>query len=88
VEECLQTFEPLVTEVHQTPEAEVARAPSLPGGLVRLREVGREARNAFYAAGLLSILSLVLSLVLFLGLGRDALVVWQAGDDRVLVEVP
>ncbi len=88
MEESLQTFEPLVTEAHPASEAKAALAPSLPAGLVRLREAGREARNALFAAGLLSILSLLLSLVLFLGVVREADVVWQEEAQSVLVEAP
>jgi hypothetical protein len=83
VEEVLQTFEPLVTEVHPALEAKVPLASSLPAGLVRLREAGREARNAFFAAGLLALLSLVLSGVLFLGGGRGADVVWQEESQSI-----
>jgi len=91
VEEVLQTFEPLVTEVHQASEAKAPLVPSLPAGLVRLREAGREAQTAFFAAGLLALLSLVLSGVLFLGGGRGADVVWQEESESVqsvLVEGP
>jgi hypothetical protein len=91
VETSLQTFESLVTEVHPASEAKAALTPSLPAGLVRLREAGREARNALFAAVLLAILSLLLTLVLLLGVGREADVVWQEeaqSIQSVLVEAP
>ena len=88
MEKDVQTFEPLRTEIHQASDADPFLAPFGPAGIARLRSAGREARGAFLVAGLLAIVSLVLSAVLFFGLGNDVLVVWQEGDDRVLVEVP
>ena len=88
MEESVQTFPPLVTEIHPAAEAKLIAQAALPAGLLRLRETGREARRALLAAGLLGAVSLVLAAVLFFGRGSDALVVWQAGEDRVLVEVP
>jgi hypothetical protein len=93
VEEAVQTFEPLVTEVHRASEAkaEPKHKPSLPAGLVRLREAGREAGNALLFGGLLAILSLVLALVLLLGPGKEADVVWPEefqSVQSVLVEGP
>jgi hypothetical protein len=81
VEEKVQTFEPLVTEIHPAADASAAMpaipAPVLPAGLVRLRRTGRELRNALLAAGLLALVSLVLLAVLLLTRGREADVVWQ-----------
>lgn len=91
MEEDLQTFKPLVTEVHPASEGAASLATVLPAGLVRLRETGREARSAFLAAGLLAVLSLLLSLVLFLGIGKEADMVWQEefqSVQSVLVEEP
>lgn len=91
MEENLQTFEPLVTEIHPVPEGEAARVQSFPAGLIRLRETGREARSALFAAGLLAVLSLLLTLVLFLGMGKEADVVWPEESQSiqsVLVEGP
>jgi hypothetical protein len=91
MEENLQTFQPLVTEVHQASEGAATLAPVLPAGLVRLRETGREARSALFAAGLLAILSLALAAVLFLGLTKEVDVVWQEDSQSgqsALVEGP
>jgi hypothetical protein len=92
VEESLQTFQALVTEVHQSSEAEATGAvSSLPAGLVRLRETGREAQGAFVSAGLLLLLSLALTAVLFLSPWKGADVVWQEESQSVqsvLVEGP
>jgi hypothetical protein len=88
VKEILQTFEPLRTETHSASKANAAASPSVPAGIIRLQRAAREARSAFLAAGLLAFIALVLSAILFLGPGSAALVVWQEGEDRVLVELP
>ena len=87
MEESVQTFEPLRTEIHHAPESGLALA-SLPAGIVRLREAGHEARKALILAGLLGVVSLAILAVFLLVPGGDALVVWQEGDERVLVEGP
>jgi hypothetical protein len=95
VEERVETFEPLVTEIHPAAEASVLTLaipdPVLPAGLVRLNRTGREARNALLASGLLALVSLVLLTVLLLTRGTVAEVVWQEESQSiqsVLVEAP
>jgi hypothetical protein len=91
VEENVQTFLPLVTEIHPVPEVRGALAPQLPAGIVRLRDAGRETRKALVMAGLLAVVSLVLLGVLLLGSGKESDVVWMEESQSaqsVLVEVP
>jgi hypothetical protein len=92
VEERVEMFEPLVTEIHQAEEAAgLSRAPTVPAGIARLKKAGREFRNALLLAGLLAVLSLILSAVFFLSPGKEADVVWQEefqSVQSVLVEGP
>jgi hypothetical protein len=88
VEENIQKFEPLRTEIHPGSEGGLAVETSVPAGIVRLQDAGGEAKKALFFAGLLAFVSLAIIAVLIFGPGGDALVVWQEGDDRVLVEVP
>lgn len=101
MEEKIQAFEPLYTEVHPAGEGSLPEtagprqeAGKLPAGLVRLQEAGRDARNAFMMAGLLSLISLALFAVLFLTQTEGAAVVWPEegqsiqGVKSTLVEAP
>jgi hypothetical protein len=88
VEENVQSFEPLRTEFLPAPVGGPVTMPSVPAGIIRLRNVGREAGKTVLLAVLLATLSITLAAVLSLDAGKGALVVWQEGDDRVLMEVP
>ena len=91
MEESVQTFEPLVTEIHPASEVRATSAPRLPAGIVRLRDAGLETKKALFMSGLLAIVSLVLLGVLLFGSGKESDVVWleeSQSVQSVLVEGP
>jgi hypothetical protein len=91
MEESVQTFEPLVTEIHPAPKVPAPVAPRLPAGILRLQDAGREMKKALFMSGLLAVVSLVLLGVLLFGSGKESDVVWleeSPSAESVLVEGP